>query len=175
MIALASMKAGIHTPITFDIRSYKDLEALTEGVQKNEDKGFYGVTNAGLLRTVISRLRMHTSSISFQDLKDLPQSNEEIAAKTIAESALQKDDVMILPPIPMELHLTGAKLSKITQAIAYRAIRTNMQTLTRARTKKMLEDIKREVSKVNKSRPSDKHLWLSLRGKDLSKPMRVFL
>lgn len=154
-IMLASLKSGICTPITFNIRSYKDLAALTEDLQEYEDKGFVGVRNAGLLRTMIGCLRMHMSPIYFHNLKDLPRSREEITAASLARTALNKDSMMVLPLIPVELHVTGAKLSKMTQAIAYKTIRTNMNNPTRVRTRKMLDEVKRVVGKVNNMTSND--------------------
>lgn len=174
-IALASMVAGIHTLLTLNIRSYNDLAALTEKREEYEDKGFIGVKNAGILRIVIGCLRMHTSPVYFQDLKDLPTSREETAATKLAKATLQDKNIMVLPPIPAELHLTGAKLSKMTQARAYRAIRLSKSTPTRVRTGRIVEEVKRAVGRVNKRMPTNAQVWSSLHNKDLSKPMRVFI
>lgn len=174
-IALALMAAGIHTPLTINIRSYKDLAVLTEDLREIEDKGFLGIKNAGLLRTVIARLRMHTSPIFFQDLKDFPSSKDEAAAGALAKAALQGGEIMVLPPIPTELHLTGAKLSRMTQATAYKTIKSNAKPPTRPRTRMMLDGAKRVIGKENKRIPSDDQIWSSLRDKDMSRLIRVFL
>lgn len=124
-ILLVSIKADIKTLLKINIWSQVDLATVTEELREKEDKGFLGTKNTGLLRTALEHLRMHRSTISFQDIKDLPNETEERTAELLAKSALQNDRLMILPPIPMELHLMGAKLSKVTQALAYKTIKQN--------------------------------------------------
>ena len=104
-----------------------------------------------------------------------PPTGLENTASSLAEAALNDERPMVLPPIPTELHVSGAKLTGLSQALAYKALRSSMQTPTRPRTVRMLEGIKLCVSQVNGNPPNNKQIWCSLRSKDLAKPLRVFL
>lgn len=172
---LASMKSGTKAPLILNIRSQQDMAELTEDLHEKEDRGFLGVRNAGLLRTALGRLRMHRSPIIFQDIKEHPYTATERTAENLAELAMNNERLLVLPPIPTELHLTGAKLSKVTQSIAYKTIKQITPTQPRPRTVRVIEDVKETVKLMNKRSPSEKMIWSSLRDADLSKIMKVFL
>lgn len=52
-ILLASMKVGIRTPLTLNIRLADTIENIMTKLKEKEDMGFLGSSNAGLLRTTI--------------------------------------------------------------------------------------------------------------------------
>lgn len=163
-IILASLQVGTRRPLKIYTRSHDDIAALTVDMQKNKDRGYLGAKNAGLLRMTVGRLRMHAAPITFEELKDFPHTKEEKEASTLARSTLNEKELMTLPPIPTELHLTRVKISKITitQAIAYKTIKLNTSTPTRARTKKMIEDVKSAVARSHSGQPDEKQIWKSI-------------
>ncbi|KNZ74043.1 hypothetical protein J132_08353 [Termitomyces sp. J132] len=174
-ILLTSIKAGTRTPLIINTRAGDVIASLTDELKEKEDSGFVNSTNSGLLRTVVGRLRMHAAPVSFMDLDGSQVSVLERKAASLAKGAIRNERPMVLPPIPTELHLTGVKLSKITQSIAYRNIIKLRCVHDRPRTEKVMEKIIRRVKEANSRSPSRKQVWSSLRSKDFSKPLRIFL
>lgn len=144
-------------------------------LEEKENANFLNSSNAGLLKTTIGRLRMHTALVYLQDLADSQVSTYEQNAMAKAKEALSIDRPITLPPLPTDLHLTGTRLSKITQAIAYKTIQSLKHVPQRPRTCSMLSHIKMIIAKVNKKIPSEKQIWLSFRIKDFPMPIKVFL
>lgn len=96
-------------------------------------------------------------------------------AKSLALAAENARRLLILSPIPKELHLTGAHLASMMQAIAYRTIRSLQGNQVRPRTQKMIRNIQQYEKRVNGSIPSESTIWKSIRNKDFSRQIRVFL
>ncbi|KAJ7594026.1 hypothetical protein C8J56DRAFT_1002038 [Mycena floridula] len=85
--------------------------------------------------------------------------------------------------IDVRLRLTGAKLSTITQALAYKAIRTkklNRTTKTfrkkieRRETIRNLETTRYAAEELSSSLPSDQKIWRATRHQDLTRQTRYF-
>ncbi|KAG6875062.1 hypothetical protein C0992_005338 [Termitomyces sp. T32_za158] len=135
-ITLALLKSGTRHPLEICTRSEEAAKALTTNLESKEDAGFIGSRNAGLLRTIVGRLRMHAAPVTFRNLKDSPRNRWELEARDLAQESFEKERPMVLPLIPVELHLTGAKLSKMLQARAYRTIKSLKPIQLRPRTEK---------------------------------------
>lgn len=106
---------------------------------------FHGQKDGGLLRTLLGRLKMHRAGVFLCDKsEEQPGAEIEIASR-LANEALKSHDLMIIPPIPVELLSTGLKLAKMSQALAYRAIRGLEVIPTRPRTESMIRKISRHV------------------------------
>ena len=156
-IILASLHAGNRTPLLLNVRSKAVINALTNDLQKLEDSGFMFAKNPGLLRVVIGRLRMSHIPPVLCDKTNNPPTNLESAVTGLAEAALNNEKP-VLPPIPTELHVSGAKLSNMSQALAYKALRSKVPIPVRPRTVRMLEGIKLCVSQVNSNPLSSKQI-----------------
>ena len=113
-ILLTSIKIGLQQHITFKTRLEVAIEVLTNGLNYKEDAGFLGIYNVGLLRVVVDMLRMHLVLITFIDLAYTQATPTKSKASLLAKEAMNNMRPMSLPLIPIELHLTGTKLSKIT-------------------------------------------------------------
>lgn len=174
-IILTSIKCSINTPLTIYIRSGMVLDLLTKDMEKMEDEGFYGIQDAGLLRTLVGQLRMHRASIALYNLTDELIFQQETLARSLATNALTRDRIMTLPPIPEELHLTGARLSSMTQALAYKTIKSMTECPERPRTQKMLKDIMQHIKNSEGRMVEGKTIWKGIRNKDFSKKVKIFL
>ncbi|KNZ82218.1 hypothetical protein J132_04178 [Termitomyces sp. J132] len=174
-VLLTSMRSGINKPLVIKTRDKDVILSLTKDTREKEDSGFVDTMNSGLLQIVLGRLRMHTAPVTFMDLDGTQVSMYEKKATSLAKAALKKERPILLPPIPTELHLTGAKLSKITQAIAYKTIMKIKSICGRPQMGKTMESIISHVKGVNRRSPSRKQIWSSLRCKDFSKPLQMFL
>jgi zinc-binding in reverse transcriptase/RNase H len=83
---------------------------------------------------------------------------------------------------PEHLRLSGAKLSQMTQSLAYRSIRLlkmeaprYQEALDRRSTSINLERARESAQTLSQRLPMDKNIWNSLRHKDFSKKVRFFL
>lgn len=161
--------------MTLIIRSSTLLDILTTSLQKMEDEGFYGTHDAGLLQTLLGRLRMHKTRICLLDATEDPMTPLDAKAKALALGAANSGRPMILPPIPEELHLTGARLASMTQAIAYGTIKQLGTNLVRTRTQKMIRSVKLYAKSVSGIVPNEATIWRGIRNKDFSRQIRIFL
>jgi hypothetical protein len=82
-----------------------------------------------------------------------------------------------LPNIPPHMKLTGARLSKLTQKLAYRAIREQRmeQYTPRPRTAAILERVKLEIEDGFGKHASETATWKAIRHKDFTKETHTFL
>lgn len=111
---------------------------------------------------------MHRASIGLYDATEAPISRQDAEARRLAISAANNGRLLVLPPIPEELHLTGARLTSVTQALAYGTIKSLSESRARPRTQKMIRDIKVYVKSVNGTIPNDCTIWKGIRSKDFS-------
>ncbi|KNZ76897.1 hypothetical protein J132_05990 [Termitomyces sp. J132] len=174
-VLLVLMRSGIETDLTINIKSREVLKALTKDLASNEDTGFLDSKNVGLLRTILGCLRMHTARVIFRDITGSEMSSVKSKAKAMVSEAAGSQRLLTLPPIPTKLHFIGGKLSKITQARAYKWLRAISPALERPRTTKRLGEIKNTVKDACREWPSTRQIWKSLRNRDFSRQMRVFL
>ncbi|KAJ3721118.1 hypothetical protein C8R42DRAFT_721844 [Lentinula raphanica] len=97
----------------------------------------------------------------------------------LAGAAVRKDKasyVNLTPP--PELNVTGAKLSKVTQAIAYKAImmqKSSADSMYRKRTDRNLMRIKNCTEDMFGYLPTSEAIWKSIRHKDFELKIQIFL
>ncbi|KNZ75396.1 hypothetical protein J132_03436 [Termitomyces sp. J132] len=169
------MKGGIGTGLTVNVRSSEELGAVVGNLTEKEDAGFFGHRNAGLLRATLGHLRMHTEKITIRDITDSPESEMESKARKMARKAVDNQRLLALPLIPTELHLIRAKLSKITQAKAYKWLREMSSPIEQPRTTRMLKEIRDSVEETCSKRPSIQQVWKSMKSRDFPRQIRIFL
>lgn len=115
---LASIQCGTKIPMKVMIRSKAVYDLLSKDLEE-EDKDFHGCKDGGLLRTLLGRLRMHRADIFLYDKSEEQPGMKARIAITFANKVLTSHNLMILPPILVELHLSGMNLAKMSQAVAY--------------------------------------------------------
>lgn len=95
-------------------------------------------------------------------------------AKIGAEKAGEDEIDLLIPP---ELRLTGAKLSQMSQRLAYQAIREEKEKryTKRRRTQSNIEKAQIQVEDTFGVRPTEATLWENMKHRDFSKPTQYFL
>ncbi|KIY46167.1 hypothetical protein FISHEDRAFT_11291, partial [Fistulina hepatica ATCC 64428] len=100
-------------------------------------------------------------------------------ADRLANEGAHKDepdhvDVEVRTP---EVRLTGAKLSKMTQARVYAAIReTKMEKYEkRAATQQVIATVQEQVEDVYNHKPTEAGIWRAIRNKTIHREARFFL
>jgi ribonuclease HI len=151
---------------------------LTKSRQKFEDDGYIGTPNADLIQATVARARARPGITKLKWVKGHNgHSRNEGADQCANEGACKADPDFIDIDVPPELKLTGARLSKMKQSTAYRAIReiTAQGYTKRTRTKQNIEKAQDQAEETFGIRPTECALWMSMNHKDFPKEIRYFL
>jgi len=166
-----------YTPISFKTDSRYVIDGLTIHLASWEDRGWINIANSELFRATTYHLRRRSAQTSFEWVKGHSGHHGNDAADRLANEGANKDtyDVIDLN-IPPTFNLQGAKLSSITQAIAYHGIRTSTHPPKNKRTTTMNIDVARyAIESISGSLETDATIWKNTRRQDLRRPIQQFL
>ncbi|KAJ6463824.1 hypothetical protein C8R47DRAFT_1057618 [Mycena vitilis] len=149
------------------------LKAMSTSLPKWEDKGWTGVQGRKPLQALVASLRRRNAPTTLAVVKD---STGRAEADLLARAGTQKqisDVVDVRIPAPFQLR--GAKLSTLTQADAYKAIKDLRDPVVRKTTEEYVRCIQEAVKSLYKKSPTAASLWKSIRDRDISRQIRNFL
>ncbi|KAH8074950.1 hypothetical protein BXZ70DRAFT_902758 [Cristinia sonorae] len=154
------------------------MNGVTKYLKRYEDQGYIGVANKPILKKTVASMRMRQGTISIKWVKGHNGHLRNEGADRMAAIGAAKDrpDEVDLK-IPAKFWITGAKLSALTQSLAYKAIREQKTARLepRRRTQENLAMIKQSSRDELKRIPTSNRIWLSLKSKDFSREARYFL
>ncbi|KAF8053961.1 hypothetical protein FPV67DRAFT_1442776 [Lyophyllum atratum] len=165
--------------LLLELDSRYTLGQVTKNLRDNEDAGYIGISNQELVKLTVARLRARESTTRMKWVKGHAGHARNEGADRMARAAInatQAQNVSLL--IAPTLSISGAKLSAITQALAYKAIREKKMTNQeneRARTERNLNKVKMCVENRQGSRPTTGKIWRRIRNKDFSRQERFWL
>ncbi|KAF9494932.1 hypothetical protein BDN71DRAFT_1392542 [Pleurotus eryngii] len=168
-----------HANLQIESDSRYAINTLTKNLGNLEDIGYIGKSNKSLIQLTVAKIRESGGKTSFKWVKGHNGHTGNEAADILADEGARKEhgnDENI--EIHQSLRLTGAKLSKITQSLAYKAIRErNLQTerYQRKRTADMVDTVQNHVEEALGEIPTEERIWKSIRNKDLSRQARYYL
>jgi ribonuclease HI len=175
-VLVALQSADILTPLKIITDSRYVIDGLTSHLTNWEDIGWIGIANATLFKAVAYHLRRCPAPTTFQWTKGHDgQLGNERADKLASEGAHHTEPDNIDTYVPRNFDIQGAKLTKISQKLAYMEImsRTN---LTHKRTTLALLDITRlTVEALLSNQETNETIWHSCRNTDISKNIQLFL
>ena len=152
------------------------IYGLTTHLGTWEDRGWIGIKNAPLFRKAAHLLRCRTAPTTFRWVKghDGNEGNEgsDLLAK---EGAMRFEDDPIDMNIPTEFDVQGAKLSALTQAVAYRGIKESYKTPIRPTTEGNLNKTREAILEYTGCLETDASIWTSLRKQEIQTKIRQFL
>ncbi|KAG2740664.1 RnaseH-domain-containing protein, partial [Suillus brevipes Sb2] len=178
---IAAVLAGIQlinpqTPAIIITDSRFVIDGLTKHLHDWEDKGWIGIANSDLIRATAYNLRIRSASTTFKWVKGHDQSRGNIEADKLAGLGALKDNFDQLDTeIPSKFNLQGARLTQITQALAYQGI-MSLKTIEHKRNTIGLLDMTRyAIQSISTELETDHAIWNSRKNKDLSKKFQSFL
>ncbi|KAF9487573.1 hypothetical protein BDN71DRAFT_1404525 [Pleurotus eryngii] len=173
---------GPRNDLEIETDSKYAIETLTKNLANLEDTGYIGKANKGLIQLTVAKIRSTDNKIKLRWVKGHNGHAGNEAADKLTDSGARKprdEALQINEEIPMAQHLTGAKLSKMTQSLAYRAIREiNLKAAeqkNRKRTAEMMDAIQNQVEEITKETPTEERIWGATKNKDFSRQIRYYL
>ncbi|KAJ7429687.1 hypothetical protein B0H11DRAFT_2401804 [Mycena galericulata] len=132
--------------------------------------------NQELARAQVATLRMRKADTKFKWVKG--HSPDNLAKGGALKQSVHKINLTI----PPELRLTGAKLTTVTQSLAYKAIRRKKMKKSLQKRRRTEINIfrfrfstKAEMEATYNRIPTEAHLWKSMQHPDFSHEVRVFM
>ncbi|KAF7797785.1 hypothetical protein EIP86_008987 [Pleurotus ostreatoroseus] len=174
-VALAQKHLPADLHIVSDSRT--TIDGLTKSLKRWEDSGFIGVANKEWLQAAASWLRERGACTTLRWVKghQCDPGNEGADARAKAGALLPATE-QLRPQTNPRFCLTGAKVSILTQRLAYTALRDRInQNLDQRRATTINLDIARHAAEpLCGVQPTDKALWSAARHKGFSLRVRIF-
>ncbi|KAG1841801.1 hypothetical protein DFJ58DRAFT_688478 [Suillus subalutaceus] len=151
------------------------IDGLTKNLKNWEERGWINIANKELFKATAYHLRNRLAPTAFRWVKghNRIKGNEE--ADRLAGLGATKDTYdQINTTIPQNFDLQGAKLSKISQALAYKGILASPNPEYKRRTLGLLDMTRHAVHEVSNELETDRTIWLNRKHKDLSKKFQTF-
>jgi hypothetical protein len=163
-------------PLHFKSTSKHLVDSLTQKLSKWEKRGWIDIPNKEFLKPIASHLRERGAITTFTYMKHHYDDPGIKGARKLAidGTVKQTQDALDLEP-RQNFNLTGAQLSTISQAVAYNGIRMLAKEKLRLATIINLDITRHAVKALSGTSPTNATIWHSIRNKDITRIIRVFL
>ena len=172
----AAGAAYLFQPLIIMTDSKYVIDGLTKHLNAWENNGWINIKNAPYFQKAAYLLKRRTATTHFQWVKGHAGTRGNEESDRLAKEGAEKQipDILDLT-IPQEFDLQGAKLSTLTQSIAYQGILQNKNTPDRTSTSRNLRMTRVALAIYTHSLETDETLWNNLRHKDIRTKIRQFL
>lgn len=153
--------------------SKKIAESLSDKLQTWEQRGWLEVANKRLLQTLVADLRARGAPTKLSWAGNGTISYE--LAKKARTFAMDNQTVPPLPQENLKYNLSGAQISKLTQSLAYKTLRSKAPYAPRMKSVRHLDMTRYQVEEATGVLPTDATIWKSLRCPDLTRKVQEFL
>lgn len=176
---IAALQLVRNTPNFAPLQIVADSKLLLDGLRKHhrrwEDDGFIGTPNAEIWRPLLAALRTRSAPTHGEWVKGHSKNFFNDGADRLANEGARKEyDDEVSLEIDPRFNLTGARLDKMTQAKAYKALAEREPRAIRDRTESSLREIKGTLKTISGLTPSDRQIWKSIWCKDFSRRFQAF-
>ena len=152
--------------------SSKIVEGFTKHAQSWEDIGWIGIANKDLMKACIALMRARSGQTK---IKATSKEGVKNAHKLAKKGTTSGDLEIIDCTVPDPFKITGAKLSKMTQALIYRGIREKKNMPNRRGTTINLDITRFAIEDNTGTLPTDGKIWMSLKNKSINKNARAYM
>ncbi|KAA1473340.1 ribonuclease H-like protein [Dentipellis sp. KUC8613] len=170
--------AANFAPILIRSDSRYVIDGLTEHLADWEDRGWIDVANAEYFEAAAYHLRKRSAPTDFEWVKGHNQNvgNDQADQSANRGARKQTPDEIDLS-IPPAFKLQGAKLSTITQAIAYRGVRRKLRAkdVPRRATVRNIGLAQAALKDLYGNSETAATIWKQRSHKDIRKPIQQFL
>jgi len=171
-------ESSTNTLLHIETNNKKIVKLLFSQLNKEEDLGFLLTQHPYQIQALVAELRNKKQETFF-----LYKSFDENGPLEVEITNLLNEGINLENEIGSEIEInpetiiSGAKLSKLTQATAYRIIRfLKMRKYSKRRQTKMnVEKIIQDVKQTLQITLEEKNLWNGIRNNDLNCTTKVFL
>ncbi|KAI0039428.1 RnaseH-domain-containing protein [Auriscalpium vulgare] len=175
-IILALQSIPPMTPLSIHSDSRYVIDGLTAHLATWEDKGWIDVSNAVFFATAAFLLRRRSAPTTFTWVKGHNGDVGNEHADRLADAGARKPHPDILDlSIDPAFRLSGAKLSTLTQALAYRGIRAARDKPLRRSTVRNIYAVRDAIHTSLGSLATIPSVWTSCRHRDIPRPIQQFL
>ena len=177
---IAIIIAAEAVPQSWPLKIHSDsryaIDGLTKHLRTWEDNGWINVKNANIFKKAAYVLKRRTAPTSFQWVKGHSGNEGNEESDGLAKEGANKiepDEVDL--SIPKDFDLQGAKLSAITQVVAYRGILEQRRPYARPSTSENLQKARTAVIEYTQQTETDGTLWRGLQKSSIKIKIRQFL
>ena len=174
-VVVALEKMPNYTPLIIKTDSRYVIDGLTKHLKKWEDQGWIGTKNSEWFRRAAYLLRRRSAPTKFKWVKghngDLGNEQSDRLAK---EGANKEETDEISLNVPSHFDLQGAKLSAITQALAYKGIQEREHKEERNTTCLNLERVRGDLATQTGALETNETIWNLIRKTPVRLKIRQF-
>jgi ribonuclease HI len=164
------------TPLKIITDSKYTINRLTTHLQDWEDIGWIGIENVTLFQAAAYHLRRRPAPTTFQWTKGHDGHIRNEQADKLALTGAQRVDTDVLNTyMSRNFNIQGAKLTKMTQKLAYKAIMCKTHLKYKRATLSLLDISRFAIQSISSSLETDAAIWWSCRSKDISKNIQAFI
>ena len=172
----ATLTAPKDAPLHLVLETDELTKMLFEKLPSWENEGWIGVRGATYLKALVNQLRQRCAPTTFRKAS----TDEDKIAMTWARARmterLQASQPKLLNPVAAKaFNLSGAKLSTITQAIAYRGIRERTAPPPRTTTTLTIKAAREHLRNIPGADHEEADIWRGLQSRDIRRPVADFL
>ncbi|KAG2029994.1 RnaseH-domain-containing protein [Suillus americanus] len=164
------------TPIKIITDSKYVINCLTTHLSDWEDAGWIGITNTLIFKAIAYQLRQRPAPTSFQWVKGHSGVKGNDKADHLAQHGATRTDTDTIDLyVPRNFDLQGAKLSSITQKLAYKALIKDTHLEYNRQTLGLLSVTRAAIKTITTTIKTDEMIWQSCRNKDITKKIQMFI
>ena len=175
-VVVALKSAPRNADLTIVTDSQYVIRCLTDSLPQWEDSGWPRVPNAPWIKAAAYAMRRRSAPTRFKWVKGHNSNRGNERADALAAEGAAKptpDDIDIsVPPLSEP---GGMKLNKLTQAVAYKLIRSLNCPPESHRSKVLLDCTRSALESLNDGPPRDENIWRNVRHPDIRRPIQTFL
>ncbi|KAH9830779.1 uncharacterized protein C8Q71DRAFT_716518 [Rhodofomes roseus] len=163
-------------PLHFICESEDLRNNICRDLRRWEDSDWLGAKNKDALRALVNILRQRCAPSTFRQAVDGDEWKMIDKGRDLAKKFDQEHKTkLVIPETEQFFNLTGARLSSLTQRLAYRLIRRQRSDIRRPATQRIVNNVITSIQ-INTGRTVlEADLWISLRSNEIRKPIQDFL